>query len=165
MKLLAAEQCVDQLLHHCPLLVDDGQVQRPACVVGRETQEIVWSSSWSRGRGGGVAEGRCTDVSPLASWTPHRWRCAASNTRASPLLQKCRRAAAVWRALADERLWRTAAAETTGERGELSHGLAIYTSSNTAGVTNTAPLGWLVTPEGSHASRPSKAWSKKSTFG
>lgn len=52
-ELMAAEQRVDQLLHHRPLLVDDGQVQRPVCVVGRETQESVWSSSWSEDGSGG----------------------------------------------------------------------------------------------------------------
>lgn len=44
MELLAAEQCVDQLLNHRRLLVDDGQVQR---TVGKTE---VWWSCVVRGR-------------------------------------------------------------------------------------------------------------------
>lgn len=43
-ELLAAEQCVDQLLDHRRLLVDDGQVQR---TVGKTE---VWWSCVVRGR-------------------------------------------------------------------------------------------------------------------
>lgn len=116
---MAADQSVDQLVRHYPLLVDDGQVQGPVCV-GREKR------SASQLEGGPVgqeveAEKGGTDVSPLASWMPHRWRCAASSTRGSPLLQKCKRAAAVWRALADERLCRATAADTTQVEEGRSH--------------------------------------------
>lgn len=105
----AAQQRLDQLLGHCRLLVDDGQVQRTVGKLQIRLQPPTSAQPPVKPPAG------LTDVSPLASWTPHRCLWTASRTRVSPELQYCARAAAAaCRARWDAPLWRALAGETRG---------------------------------------------------